>query len=82
MCFVCNDPQDRYDAIDQTATAYDRVQRWDVYEIADALAEMPALLRCNPALIYELTEEIEDLVSHLYAAANIGGRVSPSDWEA
>lgn len=60
------------------------VQRWDIYDIADELADLPGLLsrvRSSDELD-EVCDEVNDLVNRLWAAALVGGSVGPFYQEA
>lgn len=57
--------------------AMDRVQRWDVYDIADELADLPAMLSGSPMMVADAYAVLEDLERRLWAAAERGGRVGP-----
>lgn len=89
MCLQCDDPQDRYDAIDQnydariraTIAVAQRVQRWDVYDIADELADVPGMLReaiYDPRIVSVVAEKVKQLEARLWAAADRGGKVGPA----
>ncbi len=56
-------------------------QRWDVYDIADELADVPWMLRRaidDERVIPEIVEKIKDLERRLWDAAKRGGCVGPS----
>ena len=60
------------------------VQRWDIYDIADELADLPGLLRQvrSSDELAEVYDEVNDLVNRLWAAARVGGSVGPFYQEA
>lgn len=60
------------------------VQRWDVYDIADALADVPGMIHRvvnDQSAIGETLRDVYDLLAYLenqlWEAANRGGRVGP-----
>ena len=60
------------------------VMRWDIYDIADELADLPGLLhqvRSSDELA-EVCDVVNDLVNRLWEAALVGGSVGPFYQEA
>ena len=68
------------DMVEREATAEtDAVKRWDVYDVADELADVPGMLReaiDDDRLIPEIVEKIKGLEFRLWNAALIGGEVA------
>jgi hypothetical protein len=67
-------------------TINDRVKRWDVYDVADELADVPWMLQRLqtggtyrlPGMVSEIRDKVEDLERRLWEAAERGGTVGPS----
>ena len=58
----------------------DPVQRWDVYDIADELADMAPLVRMgvdDPRVLPEVIHLLEQLEARLWRASRRGGVVGP-----
>ena len=58
----------------------DDVMRWDVYDIADELADVPGMLQKaidDERLIPEIAAAIKELEKRLWAASKRGGQVGP-----
>lgn len=51
------------------------VERWDVYDIADELADVPGML--SQLQFSEALDRIRDLERRLWAASKRGGTVGP-----
>ena len=60
------------------------VKRWDIYDIADDLADLPWRLNQVRSTdeLDEVCDEVNALVKRLWAAALVGGPVGPSYQEA
>jgi hypothetical protein len=59
----------------------ERVKRWDVYDIADELADVPGMLTQaidDPRYIPEIQQKVYELEQRLWAAAERGGVVGPA----
>lgn len=58
----------------------DDVKRWDVYDIADELADVPGMLLDaidDERLIPEIAEKVKGLEQRLWEASRHGGSVGP-----
>lgn len=57
-----------------------RVARWDVYDVADELADIPGLLSIaidDPRMIPSIAHDINRMVRRLWDASEIAGTVGP-----
>lgn len=57
------------------------IKRWDIYDIADELADVPCIIRQgidDPRVLSEAMHDLEDLISRLWVAARVGGWVMPA----
>lgn len=57
------------------------VKRWDIYDIADQLADLPGLVKQgidDPRVLPEVHDVLIELEALLWAAAKRGGSVGPA----
>lgn len=57
------------------------VKRWDIYDIADELADLPYFVAKgidDPRELPEVIEVLHDLEQRLWAASRRGGQVGPA----
>ena len=57
----------------------DSVLRWDIYDIADELADVPGQLatRMTSDELYDICQELNGLVRRLFDASMVAGSVGP-----
>lgn len=56
----------------------ERVQRWDVYDVADHLADLPAMIRRGGQQADRAARYVHRYAGVLFRAAERGGQVAPS----
>lgn len=57
------------------------IKRWDIYDIADELADLPHLVQQgvdDPRVLPEVVQDLTNLVNRLWEASKTGGWVMPS----
>lgn len=67
--------------------ANNAVKRWDVYDIADELADVPGMLlntansafvtACAKRELYDVVDKVKDLTNRLWKASKVEGEVGP-----
>ena len=58
-----------------------RIKRWDVYDVADELADIPWMLNDaidDERLIPEIADMVERLANQLFEMAQVHGSVGPA----